>query len=78
MQEGRSQSYKYNMLCGMEQDPLQKDKMKKRGKKRVDVALSAPARSTLWPLDDTSHQQSAAYLFTDIQPVRLFILGDKN
>lgn len=38
MQEGRrSRSYKYNMLCGMEQDPMQKDK-KKREKKGVAAA----------------------------------------
>lgn len=65
-QEGRknSQSYKYNMLCGMEQDPTQKDK-KKRGKKGETAAQSAPAGSPCGPWM-TLHQQSAAYVFTDI------------
>lgn len=53
----RSQSYKYNMLCGMEKDPLQKDKKKKRGKKGVGTQ-SAPARSPCgpWMTPHTSSQ----------------------
>lgn len=52
------------MLCGMEQDPLQKDKKKKRGRGGVAATLRS-SQITLWPLDDTSHQQAAAELFTD-------------
>lgn len=55
----------------MEQDPSQKDKKKKQGKKGVAGSSHSVSCSqiTLWPLDDTSHQQSAAELFTDIQSV---------
>lgn len=56
-ERGRSQSYKYNMLYGMEQDPLQKDKKRDQGGGSHSVSSS---QITLWPLDDTSHQQSAA------------------